>query len=375
MPIQVEDALKQTSTVADQVSKSFRSSVVQVGNAVDGFLKSSPTSAGDALDNVNKLAKSLGSLGMSAVSSAAQAMNQLGSLGTYTKFKDTFKPPQKIKDLSPEDTSRRPAWNGLTYPDDLGEYFIIFTFKSYERKAPITEFVELPQLTINLPIPANLQEQFNMQYSDKQLGIAGFFEENLQKITGTSEEMGKKLGESIRQGFEQATKSPAESVLYGTRTVTGISDSVGSAIDVATGAIQNPFQTLVFQGVNLRSHNFTFRFSPNSMTESERLKQIINEFKVRMHPARTGSSLFLTFPDVVDIKFGKRDGTPYFFKTCFLETMTVNYSPQGTPAFFADTSNPVEVELSLTFKEIKPLTRDDFTSSRDRIQSNAERDR
>lgn len=375
MPIQVEDALKATTSVADQVSKSFRSSVVQVGSAVDGFLKSSPTSVGDALGNVNKLAKSLGSLGMSAVSSAAQAMNQLGSLGNYTKFRDTFKPPQKLKDISPEDTSRRRSWSGLTYPDDLGEYFIIFTFKAYQRKAPITEFVELPQLTINLPIPANLQEQFNMQYSDKQLGVFGFLEGNLQQIAGKAEEQGRKLGESVGSALKQLGETPSETVLYGLRTLGGISDSIGGAVDVATGAVQNPFQTLVFQGVNLRSHNFTFRFSPNSLSESEKLKEIINQFKMRMHPAKTSSSLFLTFPDVVDIKFGKKDGTPYFFKTCFLESMTVNYSPQGTPAFFADTFNPVEVELGLTFKEIKPLVRNDFTSEKDRLQSNAERDR
>jgi len=375
MPIQVEDALKATTSVADQVSKSFRSSVVEVGSAVDGFLKSSPTSVGDALGNVNNLAKSLGSLGMSAAKSAAQAMNQLGSLGNYTKFKDTFKPPQKLKDLSPEDTSRRSYRSGLTYPEDLGEYFIIFMFKSYQRKAPITEFIELPQVTINLPIPTNLQEQFNMQYSDKQLGTIGFLEENLKPITGTAKEIGQALGSTIRGSIDQATLAPSEAVLYGLRTLGGISDSIGSASDVATGAIMNPFQTLVFQGVNLRTHSFSFKFSPNSRAESEKLKEIINQFKIRMHPAKTSSSLFLTFPDVVDIKFGKKDGTPYFFKTCFLESMTVNYSPQGTPAFFADTFNPVEVELTLNLKEIKPLTRNDFTVEQDRQQSNAERDR
>jgi hypothetical protein len=352
-------SLKSVQSLSDQFTKSFSSSVSQVSGAVDGFLKSAPTSVSDAIGNVNKAASLLGAAGLSAKASVSQALNQLGSLGSYSKFTDSFPLPSKLKDLTPEETSRSKLryLGGLTFPENLGEYYMIFTFKAYQRTAPLIESKALPLQTINLPIPTNLQEQFGMQYSDKQLGIAGAIEENIRNSGGSfgsAEEIGKSVGE----GIKRLSASGSEAAFYGVRAVAGLSDSVGGAIDTATGAVLNPFQSLVFQGVNLRSHSFTYRFSPNSQRESDTLKEIIYEFKRRMHPEKT--KLFLNFPDIVDIKFGKKDGEPYFFTTCFLESMSLNYAPQGTPSFFSESSTPVEVEMTLNFKEIKPITRGDI---------------
>lgn len=358
MPITTQsDTLKQASSVADQFKNAFSSSVKETASTIDGVLKSAPSSVSDALSNVNKLAGKLGSLGMGAASSVKSALNQLGGLGPYTKFPDTFVPPSKIKDISPEDASRAKIryLGGLTYPENLGEYFISFTFKRYDRKVPLGQPKDLPVLTINLPIPTSLQEQFGMQYSDKQLGVAGYIEEKLPKMSD-AQALNDRLKTAGEQLGNDAT-SP-EGIYYGVRTVAGLSDSVGGAIDKATGAILNPFQALVFQGVNLRSHSFSYKFSPNSRNENNILKEIIYEFKRRMHPQK--DNLLFQFPDIVDITFGKQEGEPYFFTTCFLESMSVNYAPSGTPAFFSETSNPVEIELTLNFKEIKPVTREDI---------------
>jgi len=362
MPQVAEDAYKSTTSVSDQFSKSFSSTVKDVGSAVDGFLKSAPSSIGEALNNVGKAASALGAVGLSAAGSVSQALNQLSALGTYTKFKDNFNPPSKLRDIPPEEIDRsKGRYSGnLTYPSDLGEYYILFEFKSYKRIAPITEFKELTEATIALPIPTNLQEQFQMQYADKALGAAGAIEEKArEKLAGQTFSNAQAAGEAIG-GTISEFAGTTDTLLYGARSLAGISDSIGGAIDTATGAVLNPFQSLVFQGVNLRSHSFSYRFSPNSESESNKLKEIIYQFKKRMHPQKTSSSLFLQFPDIVDIKFGKEKDSPYTFATCFLESMSVNYAPQGTPAFFASSSNPVETEITLNFKEIKPLTRDDI---------------
>ena len=39
--------------------------------------------------------------------------------------------------------------------------------------------------------------------------------------------------------------------------------------------------------------------------------------------------------------------------------MSVNYAPQGTPAFFVGTREPVEIEMQLSFGEIEPMVRGD----------------
>lgn len=362
MPIRTEqDNYKDNSTLSDQFSKTFSSSVQEVSSAVTGAFKSAPQGVGDTINNISAVAGALGKFGLSVGGSVSTALGQLGSLGSYTKFKDTFQPPSKLRDKTPEDAARRDRnrFNGqLSYPDNLGEYWISFTFESYVRKVPIASPRSIPTKTINLPIPANLQEQFNMQYSDKQLGIAGFLEKNIPAGVnfGDPESVGRAVGQATGETFKKAGNM--QGAYYLGRTVAGLSDSVGSAVDKATGTILNPFQSLVFQGVNLRTHSFTYKFSPNNSSENEDLREIIYEFKRRMHPQQ--DNLLYTFPDTVKIYFGKRDNEPYFFKKCFLESMSVNYAPAGVPAFFRETSLPVEVELSLNFKEIEPMTRDDI---------------
>jgi len=362
MPIQTEqDIYRSATSITEQFNKSFSSTIQEVSSVTDGAFRSNPTSLGQAVNSISSVASVFGRAGMSAVSSVTSALGQLGSLGTFTKFKDNFTPPSKLRDLTPEESNRRDRnrfLGQLTFPNNIGEYWISFTFESYVRKVPISSPQSLPSITINLPIPSNLQEQFAMQYSDKQLGIAGFLEQNIPAGVNFSDpqSVGKAVGEATGSTFRQAGN--LQGAYYLGRTVAGLSDSVGSAVDKATGTILNPFQSLVFQGINLRTHSFTYKFSPNDMSENETLRKIIYEFKRRMHPKK--DNLLFNFPDTVKISFGKRDNEPYFFKKCFLESMSVNYAPAGVPSFFKETSLPVEVELSLSLKEIEPMTRNDI---------------
>lgn len=365
MPVSTQSTdLESTQTITSQVNKSYSGSVQEVAGAADGFLKSLPSSTGQSLSAVNTFAASLGKAGMAVSSSVSQALNQLGSLGSYTKFKDNFVPPEKLRNITPEESYvQRPGYKGdLYYPNDLGEYYIIFAFSSYRKSGPMMPKQMLKEATIYLPIPANLQEQFGMQYADKQLGVLGALEDKvsaaLQGRDLFTEEGAKAAGKAIN-----ALATDQTALMYGARALTGAVDAAtglatGAAVEKATGAILNPFQSLIFQGINLRSHSFTYRFSPNSQAENNSLKKIIYEFKRRMHPAKEG--FLLRFPDVVNISFGKKNGEPYFFKECFLESMSVNYAPQGTPAFFVETNNPVEVEIALNFKETSPVTREEF---------------
>lgn len=345
--------LEQTSSVAGQISSTSSLPLKDMSSALGGALKSAATSVSENLNNVSAYANKLNALGMGAVTSVTSALNQLGNLGSYSKFKDTFSPPTKLKGLAPEETKNKPLGN-YTFPSDIGEYYIKFTFKNYERKLPLGNRTDLPTCVINLPIPQNLQEQFNMSYADKQLGTAGFIEDiagDIVKGGGTAEAF-KGAGERVRKEV-----ASSQGAYYAGRTLAGLSDSIGAAVDKATGVVLNPFQSLIFQGINLRQHQFSYRFSPNSPEESETLRKIIRELKTRMHPQKDG--LLYQFPDVCDISFGT-PGDPYIFKTCFLESMSVNYAPAGQPAFFAGTKQPTEMEVSFTFKEIEPLTREDF---------------
>jgi hypothetical protein len=314
----------------------------------------------------------LSSLGFSTNSKAADniALTNLArgtnTFGSRTRS-DLYKKPETVK-------RKANTVQGLTYPENIGEYFITFNFKKYQRSAPLVE----PKLVntetyINLPIPTNLQEQFTMQYTDKSLGLLGAIEQSVSDYVKSSGgdvsagnsnrayQLGKDFADSIKTGI----KDPAN-LAYGINKLVGSLDtplfgSVSGAFSKATGSTANPFLAVLFQGVNLRSHSFTYKFSPNSESEHNVLKKIVHEFKIRMHPERAGTGgILLLYPDVVDIYFGVKDKEPYFFKTCFLTSMTLNYAPSGTPAFFSMTKDPVEVEMQLSFKEIEIVTREDF---------------
>jgi hypothetical protein len=98
------------------------------------------------------------------------------------------------------------------------------------------------------------------------------------------------------------------------------------------------------------------------------LKKIIKTIKRRMLPgtglsAEASTGPLFSFPDVVNISFGPKDIEPYKIQKSVLESMTVNYAPNGTPAFFKDGS-PTDIEIGLNFKEIRVVTRNDYEDER-----------
>lgn len=348
------------------------------------LISNSTTAVANRVGIAANSARNLISQGISPQTAGASAANLVNGLSSNSKFKDNFAFPQKTSFIKPEQKIRKGNFktDSLIYPEDLGEYYITIEVNEYSRLSPTEESKKKSPLFIHLPIPANLQEQFGMSYADKNLGILGGIERGVADIINRSgDEFQKGIGEAIKstdaegagRAVSTAILSASGGLAYGARVITGAVDRLASSIPVpggvqatavfekVTGTVLNPFTSLLFQGVNLRSHSFTYKFSPNSQTEHGTLKKIIAEFKRRMHPE--SEQLILKYPDIFQISFGMKENEPYFFKPCFLESMTVNYAPSGTPAFFTETNDPVEVELTLNFKETEILTRNDFKES------------
>lgn len=348
------------TTITQQFDQLKSSAETMVGNA-SATLK---TAAADLQQAVGGIADKLAEAGASLTAVAKQSLDQLGEFTTVTKFKDVMGIPNKLQELTPEALRNKitsPAGQ-LQYPKDLGKYFIKFTFKNYYKNNPIVPRQELPSVSIFLPLPSELNERIGVQYSDKQLGALGVLEASgaLQGIsqsgTGVTEQNMKDMGNRVGQ----AAATPGNAVAIG-GAATGLSDSsIGTAVSRTAGAVLNPFQALQFQGVDLRSHSFRFRCSPNSAEEAADLKKIIIELKKRMLPEK--SQLMFTFPDVCTIEFNNRN-MPYSFKNCYLKSMSVNYAPQGTPAFFKGGKYTAEVDIQLEFGEIEPLSRNDYMSN------------
>jgi hypothetical protein len=134
-----------------------------------------------------------------------------------------------------------------------------------------------------------------------------------------------------------------------------------------TGAISNPNLELLFQGPQLRTHNYNFKLSPRNNPEARQVKKIINFFKRNMAVQRTETALFLKAPNVFDIQYLYAEGKENHkglnkIKTCALMSCNVNYTPTGSYMTFKDdeTQSMVSYDLSLTFQELEPVYEDEY---------------
>lgn len=349
-------SFSKVSSVSQQVTSAFNGASNSVAGAANGLQGASSS----VLGAIGDIGAKLGAAGQSILSAGKAALDQLGSFTTITKFADGLKGPSPITSPSPETTRGKTTSpiGILRYPSDLGEYSISFTFQQYFKDSPLAPKVNKESVVIQLPMPGDLVDKFNANYTSKDLGFVGKLMQNAGAFDAVSKgdfseaafkEVGKGLG-------KQATPANAAAAARSALGDTGI----GAGIDRATGTVLNPYTALQFQSVGLRKHSFKFRFSPSSREESVALNNIIRAFKERMLPAKNG--LLFLFPDTCVIRFNTRN-VPYSFKTCFLESFSVNYAPAGTPSFFKGSEFTTEVELSLEFGETEPVTRDDIENN------------
>lgn len=351
------NSFQNSTSIASQSASSITSTVKNLTSAID----SGVTGA------LNSISSKLGLSGLSGAGALTGAFSTLGSTNIVAELKDTLGVAPSIGSILPEmvpNGSAPPVT--MSYPNDLGKYYIQFFFFDHYQKNAIVKRNTKDNFIVSLPIPENLQEQFSMSYADKQLGALGILEAaglDDQAIGAMMQGSAEKAG-NIAQGIGKAAGSIASKnggggtalaiARYG---INGISAEGGAALDRVSGSILNPYQQLQFEGVGLREHSFSYTFSPNSADEAMTLKEIILQLKMRMHPTLNG--LMLNFPDQCRIKLsgGLDDVAYYTFQDCYLKTMSVNYAPSGTPAFFKGGEHPVEIKIDLTFGEIKPITR------------------
>lgn len=347
------------TSIAQQAQQAVETTSSFINNVSTTTLTSQTSALQGAIGSV---ADKLRTAGSSIAGAAASAFNQLGGVtSTLTKFKDALGTAEKIRDIRPENVRGKitKGPNQMQFPLDLGQYYIKFTFKSAYQDNPVFKRTLLEQASIFMPLPSDLTERYSVQYAEKQLGMAGLLEE-AGVLKSAQEALGgnftKEQAEQVGRNLGNIAGNAGNMAYLARSGIKSISDTAGAAIDRATGSVLNPYQALQFQGIDLRSHSFRFRCSPNSEAEAAALKAIIREFKIRMLPEKQG--LLFNFPDICTIEFKTRD-MPYSFKNCYLKSMNVNYAPQGTPAFFKGGKYPAEVEISLDFGEVEPVTRND----------------
>lgn len=337
-------SMYQSVTSATQQTQNALSSA---GNLTTSFSQSASALGAQAIQSVRDMAENLTSAGVTLWNSAVGGIDTLMS-DSVGKLNQLKMPPV------PTNTQPQNVIKGsytpsvLQYPPDMPPYYMHFAFRAYERPTAVDIPKKATTANIFLPVPPNLIESFNMKLADVDIG-------NLYNIAQDAAGGSFDAVNQMLKGQSGAAKGAGLSVAG------MLGDSAGGAASQVMGAAMNPHVGVVFNGVNLRApHTFTYRLSPRNIEESKAIRSIIREFKLRMHPVQR--KFTFDYPDIVDIKIvrpGEKE--PMFvYKTCFLESMSVNYAPNGTPTFFAGSREPTDIEVSLQFKEIEIFSRSDF---------------
>jgi hypothetical protein len=125
----------------------------------------------------------------------------------------------------------------------------------------------------------------------------------------------------------------------------------------------------MFEGMRLKTYEFSWRLSPQSSKEARTLENIILSLKRAMHPSIAAGGFALDYPYLAEVDFVNLDTiTIPRVKSSFITNISINSSPGGIPAFYND-GKPVTLDLSLSFQEINIQTREDIGGARDSGQS------
>ena len=229
------------------------------------------------------------------------------------------------------------------------EFSIVGTGTEYER--------------IHLFIPLAISVSDGVNYSSVNLGTTGAF----AQTEGASESVvGKALGLS---GDKKAGTS--DFVANATKTVkTKVGGAMSEAsviFELKSGLVVNPFTTLNFDNISLRSFNFGFKLVPTSYEESKTIHSIENLFRKYMYPASAGAGA-LRYPPTFRIRFmvgGQENKYLPRIIQCYLTSMQATSNSTGN-AFFPNDgmgAPPSEVDIALTFQEVRAILRDDLYES------------
>jgi len=143
-----------------------------------------------------------------------------------------------------------------------------------------------------------------------------------------------------------------------------LDENAAGALGQFTGVIPNPHPSVLFQGINLRTHTFSWTFVPKNADESTTIKNIINQFRTKTLPAfdSTATTSLLDYPYMLQpyIFTGEADSL-YRFKRCVCDNFVVQYAPLGSPAFYGQDNSPFAIQMNISLKEIEYFTATDFT--------------
>jgi len=134
-----------------------------------------------------------------------------------------------------------------------------------------------------------------------------------------------------------------------------------AAITKGLGKIKNPYREQIFKQVEFRTFNFEYTFLPESISEAQNVLQIVKILRQNMLPEVAENAFYLIYPSEFSLYYMYKGGlntNVHQFSDCVLTNMTVKYGGQDFVTFKDSGGVPADIVMSLTFREIVPITSD-----------------
>lgn len=223
---------------------------------------------------------------------------------------------------------------------------------------------------IALYMPDTLNYQHRQEYSNMSPG---------NSVLGQAIQAGTSEYEKFTQGQGAYDSIKNTAIKTGLAKLTQIAKDKAGEVGAlgafaATGVVTNPMLELLYTAPSFRPFQFDFFFYPRDEREALEVQKIIERLKFHQAPEISGSfgKGFLIPPSEFDIKFyynGAQNPNIPQVSTCVLEDININYAPNGFSAYEVPNENipglgrtgmPVSIQLTLQFKEVTYLTKEDF---------------
>ena len=319
-------------------------------------------------------------------SSAKAAIANNEPLPTYEKNKDLGKEAEKPSETPKSSAPLRYPYTKIDEHDDYMRIEVVkFTPPGLQKADDSLRLRTSDEIakkdikhTIMLPVPQGVKDG---RSADWDMSSMGPLEAGIVSAVSAGMNEDGSLGSMIGKTFTnvtgqlqqlgQADRSTVDSLLTGQIASMVASAITGNTVDAVgreTGLRINKNQQLLFSGVTGRDFNFGWDIVPRSRKEAQQTKIILRVLKQAMSAQRGGTKtikgLFIASPDIFYLTYMKgKEQHPFLnaFKPCALTSMSVNYTGSGTYATYHD-GNPVHLNLSLTFRELTPIFREDYFS-------------
>ena len=371
-----KDEVSSNATVNEQ--RDLRNPKSQLRQAIKTQVD---TAAGElAENNIDGVTKS--TLNKAALGSGNAALNEVQTLESLnTAPADTSIVSRDIASA----TQTRKQFGNSVYPLDLGQTkqdVIKFTMVEYVPQdfnqsgqfgfsnAARNDKGERGIGTVILPIPGGIQDSNSVQWAGQNMNALEAAAANI--ALSTIGEGGKGLVDATTQvtnaikGSGGEVKTALANAFAGAASGTG-----GQLLTRTTGAVVNPNLELLFSGPALRTFSFQFKMNAREAAESREIVKIIRFFKQGSAAQRSASNLFLKTPHTFKIQYlhrgpGDDNDNPFMnkIKECALQSVAVNYTPEGNYATFDDGAM-TSYELTLSFQELEPVFNDDYAQDND----------